>query len=81
MEIAIVTKRLSELAEGETGIIRQLLTPDVGMRQRLMEMGFTTGTAVLVERYAPLDDPAEYKLLGYHVSLRRLEADSILVEQ
>lgn len=74
-------KRLSELAKGEKGIIHSVLAVDAGIRQRLMEMGFTSGTEILVERYAPLDDPAEYKLLGYHVSLRRLEAETIVVEQ
>lgn len=73
-------KRLSELVTGEKATVSAVRAAS-GLRQRLLEMGFTPGAEVLVERFAPLNDPAEYKILGYHVSLRRLEADAILVEQ
>jgi len=43
-------------------------------------MGITGGTEVEVERMAPLGDPIEIKILGYHLSLRREEAKEISVE-
>lgn len=73
-------KKLSELIPGERAVVFSIKA-ESGLRQRLLEMGFTPGAQVLVERFAPLNDPAEYKVLGYHVSLRRQEADKIIVEQ
>ncbi|MEE9401993.1 MAG: FeoA domain-containing protein, partial [Desulfobacteria bacterium] len=49
-------------------------------RRRLLEMGFLRGTEVYVEKYAPLKDPIELILKGYHVSLRVDEAARIQVE-
>lgn len=49
-------------------------------RRRYLEMGFVRGEVVQVERVAPLGDPIEYRLKGYHISLRRADAQNILVE-
>jgi Fe2+ transport system protein FeoA len=71
---------LSEFKEGERGLI-------VGVqgrgkfRKRLQEMGFIKGAEVSVEKYAPLRDPIELVLKGYHVSLRVEEAAQILMEK
>ena len=51
------------------------------IRRRLLEMGFVSGTAVRVVRLAPLGDPMQVELHGYHISLRRTEAQAILVAQ
>lgn len=51
-----------------------------GGRQRLLEMGLTVGATFELVRFAPLGDPLEIKLRGYHLSLRRLEAEGIEVE-
>jgi Fe2+ transport system protein FeoA len=48
-------------------------------RPRLMEMGLLVGTSVELVRFAPLGDPVELKVRGYHLSLRRHEAENILV--
>lgn len=50
------------------------------IRRRLMEMGVTAGTEVEFERVAPLGDPLEVRLRGYHLSLRREEASTVYVE-
>lgn len=47
---------------------------------RLMEMGLLPGTPLKVIRYAPLGDPIEILVRGYHLSLRRTEAVGIVVE-
>jgi len=48
-------------------------------RPRLMEMGLIIGTQVELVRFAPLGDPVEIKVRGYHLTLRRNEAEQILV--
>jgi ferrous iron transport protein B len=45
-----------------------------GFRKRIIEIGFVKGKTVKVVKNAPLQDPIEYAILGYHVSLRRSEA-------
>jgi Fe2+ transport system protein FeoA len=47
----------------------------------MMEMGFVKGTEVQVVKSAPLFDPIEFVIRGYHVSLRRDEAAEILMDQ
>ena len=70
---------LSELKEGQTATVVR-----VGgggpFRRRLLEMGFLQGTQIYVEKYAPLKDPIEVILKGYHVSLRVDEAARVQVE-
>ena len=46
-----------------------------------MEMGLTPGAEFELVRFAPMGDPLEIRLRGYHLSLRRLEADGIEVEE
>lgn len=48
-------------------------------RPRLMEMGLLVGTTVELIRFAPLGDPLEIKVRGYHLTLRRQEAEQIWV--
>jgi Fe2+ transport system protein FeoA len=70
---------LSDVKEGQT--IRIFKVGGSGpLRRRLMEMGLLKGTEVYVEKYAPLQDPLELILKGYHVSLRVEEAAQITVE-
>ncbi|MBW2566844.1 MAG: ferrous iron transport protein A [Deltaproteobacteria bacterium] len=70
---------LSELREGQTASIVRV-QGEGPFRRRLLEMGFLRGTEVYVEKYAPLKDPIELILKGYHVSLRVGEAAHIQVE-
>ncbi|HTG43377.1 MAG TPA: ferrous iron transport protein A [Verrucomicrobiae bacterium] len=48
-------------------------------RPRLMEMGLLVGTSIELVRFAPLGDPVEIKVRGYHLTLRKHEADQIFV--
>jgi ferrous iron transport protein B len=70
--------RLSELQNNQTGIITKIGGRG-SFRKRIMEMGFVRGKKVKVIKNAPLNDPIEYSILGYHVSLRRHEASFIEV--
>ena len=69
---------LSELKEGQTATIVRVGGNGV-LRRRILEMGILKGTDVYVEKYAPLKDPMELIVKGYHVSLRVEEAAQITV--
>ena len=72
--------RLSELRPGEEGIVIEILGRDPLLKRRMMEMGMIKGEKVKVIRSAPLDDPMEFEVKGYHLSLKRDEAKMISVE-
>lgn len=71
---------LSEFREGERGVIVSL-SGSAAFRKRLQEMGFIKGSEVFVEKYAPLRDPIELVIKGYHISLRVGEAAQIMMEK
>jgi ferrous iron transport protein B len=70
---------LYDLSEGEEGIILKIKGRGQ-FRQRLSEMGFVVGKRVEVIKKAPLRDPVEYKIMGYHISLRNSEAQLIEID-
>ena len=70
--------RLSELSNNQTGIIIKVLGHGA-FRKRITEMGFVKNKLVKVIKHAPLQDPVEYEIMGYNVSLRRSEAALIEV--
>ena len=70
---------LSEMKEGQTGIIVRV-EGNGGLRRRVLEMGLTKGSEIHVEKYAPLKDPLELIIKGYHISLRVEEAAKITVD-
>jgi len=70
---------LSRLGEGQRARI-VAIGGGGALRRRIMEMGMTRGTELLVEKYAPLRDPLEVIVKGFHVSLRVEEAAQISVE-
>ena len=49
------------------------------LRRRFVEMGIVKGETILIERHAPLGDPVEYLIKGYHLALRKEEAAHIEV--
>jgi ferrous iron transport protein A len=67
------TNRLSDLKPREKGVIRRINSAG-GTRRRMLDMGLTAGTEVTVVRVAPLGDPIEFDVRGYHLSLRKSEA-------
>ncbi len=69
---------LTSLSLGSTAVIEKILiAPE--HRSRLLEMGLLTGTPVELVRFAPLGDPVEIKVRGYHLTIRKHEAEQILV--
>lgn len=72
-------QKLSQLAIGASAIVREM--PKQGPAfLRLREMGLLAGTSLRLVRTAPLGDPIEIKVRGYHLTLRKSEADQIVVE-
>lgn len=71
---------LSQLDVGGRGTV-VAVAGDYDLRRRLLEMGFCNGAMVEVIRRAPLGDPIEFRLRGYHVSLRDEQAKCIQINK
>ena len=69
---------LSDVKTGDEAIITKVLGHGA-FRKRITEMGFVKGKIVKVIKNAPLQDPVEYEIMGYNVSLRRSEAKLVEV--
>ncbi len=72
------TCALNQLAVGSCGKVVSV-AGDTDVRRRLLEMGFCNGATVEVIRRAPLGDPIEFRLRGYHLSLRSDQASHVLI--
>ena len=73
-----LSQPLSSLTPGASGKVSEIKVLGNG-RGRLMEMGLLVGTQVELVRFAPLGDPVEIKVRGYHLTLRRSDAEQIFV--
>ena len=70
--------KLSDLVVGASAVVQDF--PKQGAAfLRLREMGLNVGTTVTLIRTAPLGDPLEIKVRGYHLTLRKIDAAHILV--
>jgi Fe2+ transport system protein FeoA len=70
--------RLHLLRPGQQAIITKI-NGEGALRRRFVEMGIVKGETILIERNAPLGDPVEYFIKGYHLALRKEEAAHIEV--
>jgi len=70
---------LNEVKPGEKCKIVKIIGRS-SVNKRIADMGVVPGTTVEVKRVAPLGDPIDVKLMGYHLSLRKEEASKIIVE-
>jgi len=78
--IPTVSLNLAQLVAGESALILEM--PASGSAfLRLREMGLLPGTRVKLVRKAPLGDPLEISVRGYHLSLRGTEASAIQVKR
>lgn len=71
---------LDQLAVGDNGKVVSVFG-EGAVKRRLMDMGLTKNVQVTVKKLAPLGDPIELSLRGYSLSLRKNEAEYILVEK
>jgi Fur family ferric uptake transcriptional regulator len=70
---------LSELRQGQRATVKRVGGNGI-LRKRILEMGINPGSEIYVEKYAPLKDPLELIIKGYHLSLRVEEASQIVVD-
>jgi ferrous iron transport protein A len=73
-----LAKNLSELGPGERGVVISIDLKGL-MRRKLLDMGVTPGVEVYVDKVAPFGDPIEIHLRGYALSLRKKDAEKILI--
>lgn len=73
-----VVQPLTSVGIGRAATVAEIKVP-AASRPRLMEMGLLVGTRVELVRFAPLGDPVEIKVRGYNLTLRKHEAEQILV--
>ena len=73
-----IAEFMNALTVGQRGRVSALDLPGE-QRQRLLEMGLTVGTEFQVVRFAPMGDPLEIKVRGYHLSLRKRDAAGVRV--
>lgn len=74
-----MNKTLDEFKIGETGVIKQVLG-EGRIRRRLFDMGVTPGATIYLRKKAPLGDPIEITIRGYELTLRKTEAQLVVME-
>ncbi|MEE1313724.1 MAG: FeoA family protein [Lachnospiraceae bacterium] len=72
-------KTLREIPCGQTVKVVKL-TGEGPVKRRIMDMGITKGVDVYVRKVAPLGDPVEITVRGYELSVRKADAQMIVVE-
>ena len=72
-------KTLRDVQVGESATVRRL-SGECALKRHIMDMGITKGVGVYVRKVAPLGDPIEVTVRGYELSLRKSEAECILVD-
>lgn len=70
---------LEALEPGEIGIITGVSNKSHAVKRRLIDMGLTPGTEIKIIKLAPLGDPMEISLRGFHLSLRKSDAGMITI--
>ena len=73
------TRRLADLGVGESGVVH-VVEGEGAFRRRLMELGLLSGTLVRVVRVAPLRDPMELEVRRASLSIRRADAERIVLQ-
>jgi len=70
--------QLHLLQPGQRATITRI-NGESALRRRFAEMGIIKGETILIERNAPMGDPVEYFIKGYHLALRKEESAQIEV--
>lgn len=73
--------QLKDFSPGDRGSVAGYAKADPAYRDRLLSMGLTKGTEFTVSRVAPLGDPVEIEVRGFSLTLRKSEADALLVRR
>ncbi len=72
-------KKLDRFAVGERGRVLRI-DGEGKVRRRLFDMGVTPGAEIVLRKLAPLGDPVEVTIRGYELTLRKSEAECVLME-
>lgn len=71
-------KTLKDAKPGDTVTVTKLMG-EGPLKRRIMDMGVTKGVDIYVRKVAPLGDPVEVTVRGYELSIRKSEAENILI--
>jgi len=71
---------LRDVKVGETAKVKKI-DGEGAVKRRIMDMGITKGVEVFVRKIAPLGDPVEITVRGYELSVRKADAEMIIVEE
>ena len=72
-------KTLKDVKIGEKAMVKKI-HGEGAIKRRIMDMGLTKGTEVIVRKVAPLGDPIEMTVRNYELSLRKADAEMVEVE-
>ncbi len=72
--------KIKEMNPGDKAVVRGYEKQNKPLRDRLITMGLTRGTEITLNKIAPLGDPAEISVRGFSLSLRKEEANIVIVE-
>ncbi len=73
-------KTLRDVNVGETVTVAKL-DGEGAVKRRIMDMGITKGVELFVRKIAPLGDPIEITVRGYELSVRKADAEMILIKE
>ena len=71
-------KNLSEFVVGDQGVVSKV-GGEGRIRRRLFDMGITPGAKIVMRKLAPLGDPMEVTVRGYELTLRKTEAECVIM--
>ena len=71
----------SELKIGQAGRVIKIDCKDLAIKQRIIDMGVTTGVEIKIKKFAPLKDPVSIEVRGYMLALRLSELKDVKVEE
>lgn len=74
-------EKLKDLSPGESAQVAGYEAGSSAYRGKLLSMGLTKGTVITLKKIAPLGDPVEIDVRGFHLSLRKDEADVLLLKR
>lgn len=72
-------KTLKDVKVGETVTVIKL-NGTGPLKRRIMDMGITKGTKLYIRKVAPLGDPIEITVRGYELSIRKADAENIIID-
>ena len=78
--IGEIMKKLGDYSVGEKGVIAKV-DAEPRIKRRLFDMGITPGVEIMLRKKAPLGDPIEITLRGYELTLRKAEANFVVMEE